>query len=596
MDNYNALSKSAILTKLALDGYFIDLLTLNSFIKDWGIEAIYENEFGIEFFDNTSYLTILNNLKTKYGKSKTIDTPVIEKQAEIQPDKAIEEHTEANTAKTAEQKQAECLNIESKAEEKQEPARSFEASFDKTPSESAKEALEELLPAEDIKEKEPENIQETFPSKEPVQDSKESEEHNDGNVVDINSLVQEEAPEKKPEESSGNEAYSLEELASGATHKEEYESKEEDDTESGIMPRAMKNLTPGPVTPDSQINVDHSYIPQYNEVSEDKIIYESEDEPAEPDTMEPSEKGKNLIEYDDELMQILSGEDFSAEEIEKADKLMSSKQKEENKETPGETPQENHQETKKGEEKELDLIQLAQSFAQNLTGAKEEKEVPPADLEKIFEESYTEPFEELQHFVQEEKNEDKGEDVTIEEYKSLQEDLPLDIEAINGQTISVVPANPASVQGISSYSNLTPESVREIIREEISRQTKNSPQIPNNDSIKNLVREIVKQTADVAPQNAFKLDISNRTLDLIAKAIAKKIAVKLNDYYKLNSSKQNAKLQMFRDKTIELKEKNQALFAENKKLKTLLFESNKDLNSYKPTIFGLFKYEGKKRK
>ena len=48
MDNYNALSKSAILTKLALDGYFIDLLTLNSFIKLWNIEAIYENEFGIE--------------------------------------------------------------------------------------------------------------------------------------------------------------------------------------------------------------------------------------------------------------------------------------------------------------------------------------------------------------------------------------------------------------------------------------------------------------------------------------------------------------------------------------------------------------------
>ena len=70
MDNFNALSKSAILTKLALDGYFIDLLTLNSFIKSWQIEAIYENEFGIEFFDNSSYLTILDNLKDKYKKTK----------------------------------------------------------------------------------------------------------------------------------------------------------------------------------------------------------------------------------------------------------------------------------------------------------------------------------------------------------------------------------------------------------------------------------------------------------------------------------------------------------------------------------------------
>ena len=70
MDNFNALSKSAILTKLALDGYFIDLLTLNSFIKEWQIEAIYENEFNVEFFDNTSYEIILNNLKEKYNVKK----------------------------------------------------------------------------------------------------------------------------------------------------------------------------------------------------------------------------------------------------------------------------------------------------------------------------------------------------------------------------------------------------------------------------------------------------------------------------------------------------------------------------------------------
>jgi hypothetical protein len=89
MDNFNALSKSAILTKLALDGYFIDLLTLNTFIKDWQIEAIYENEFGIEFFDNNSYLTILNNLKDKYSKAKAgIEEPKPKiEQAEIQETK-----------------------------------------------------------------------------------------------------------------------------------------------------------------------------------------------------------------------------------------------------------------------------------------------------------------------------------------------------------------------------------------------------------------------------------------------------------------------------------------------------------------------------
>ena len=100
----------------------------------------------------------------------------------------------------------------------------------------------------------------------------------------------------------------------------------------------------------------------------------------------------------------------------------------------------------------------------------------------------------------------------------------------------------------------------------------------------------------MAPQNAFKLDISNRTLDMIAKSIAKKIAVKLNDYYKLNSSKQEEKLKLFRDRTIDLKEKNQALAQENQKLKNTLMETRRDLNSYKPTIFGLYKFSGRKRK
>ena len=118
----------------------------------------------------------------------------------------------------------------------------------------------------------------------------------------------------------------------------------------------------------------------------------------------------------------------------------------------------------------------------------------------------------------------------------------------------------------------------------------------NNENVKEILREIVKQTADVVPQNAFKLDISQGTLDMIAKTIAKKIAIKLNSYYKLNSSKQNAKLQLFRTRTIELKEKNQMLADENRRLKARLHESNSELNSYKRTIFGLYKFEGRKRR
>ncbi len=149
----------------------------------------------------------------------------------------------------------------------------------------------------------------------------------------------------------------------------------------------------------------------------------------------------------------------------------------------------------------------------------------------------------------------------------------------------------------SNTSNLNADDIRSIIREEITRQTASIVPVPqNNENVKEILREIVKQTADVVPQNAFKLDISQGTLDMIAKTIAKKIAIKLNGYYKLNSSKQNEKLQLFRQRTIELKEKNQMLADENRKLKARLLEANSNLESYKPAMFGLFKYTGRKRR
>ena len=236
-------------------------------------------------------------------------------------------------------------------------------------------------------------------------------------------------------------------------------------------------------------------------------------------------------------------------------------------------------------------MQLAQTFAQNLTGAKDAKDVPPADLEEIFSGSYTEPFEDLQDFVRETADEDQADEYQPEEYKSLQEEIPSDI------VVPEVQANVSLMPKEMNASNLTAQDIREIIRDEISKQTANVvPKPQNGEDIREIIREIVKQTTDIAPQNAFKLDISHGTLDMIAKSIAKKIAAKLNSYYKLNSSKQNAKLQLFRERTIELKEKNQILADENKKLRILLAETNRNLNSYKPTIFGLFKFTGKKRR
>ncbi len=561
MDNYNALSKSAILTKLALDGYFIDLLTLNSFIKSWQIEAIYENEFGIEFFDNSSYLTILDNLKDKYKKTKdSLEGNLKEQFSQEKHIENIEKPSQAQENNNKENVSLDAL-IDSQKNVSQDSKENINVSLNDITETQHKEApalSQSVTPIviQNEEQKETVDILNACDAVIEAQDIKTNE--NTEKTVDNDIYIIED-----------DKTYSLEELAKET--QTEYQNKTSNIIyENTIMPMAMRNLKPGPVAPNSNINVDHENI---------EILSEEDF-----DNQKLNQTAK--LEYDDELAHILEGENFSQEEIEKADNLINNSKNTQNAvqnhEAASNTKEEQKPQQQNQAEKtkdELDLMQLAQSFAQNLTGTNKE-EIPPADLETIFEESYTEPFEELQNFVQ-----DKP-----EEYKSLQEDLPSDIEKPETPVVSSI------MQGYSS-TNLTAQDVRDIIREEITRQTANVvPVAQNNENIKEIVREIVKQTADVAPQNAFKLDISNRTLDMIAKTIAKKIAVKLNEYYKLNSSKQDAKLQLFRERTMDLKEKYQALAEENRKLKNQLIESNRNLNSYKPTVFGLFKYEGKRRR
>ena len=55
-------SKSEILQKLAAKGYFIDTYTLDTFMKKWKVEAIFEDEQGAEFFDKNALDLILTNL------------------------------------------------------------------------------------------------------------------------------------------------------------------------------------------------------------------------------------------------------------------------------------------------------------------------------------------------------------------------------------------------------------------------------------------------------------------------------------------------------------------------------------------------------
>ena len=58
-------SKQDILKTLNEFNYFIDELTLSSFIKNWKIDAIYEDEDGVEFFDNLSIVRLKKGISLK---------------------------------------------------------------------------------------------------------------------------------------------------------------------------------------------------------------------------------------------------------------------------------------------------------------------------------------------------------------------------------------------------------------------------------------------------------------------------------------------------------------------------------------------------
>lgn len=55
-------SKNDILNKLAQDGFFVDYLTLDSFLARYRIEAIFEDENGNEFFDKSAYDVLVENV------------------------------------------------------------------------------------------------------------------------------------------------------------------------------------------------------------------------------------------------------------------------------------------------------------------------------------------------------------------------------------------------------------------------------------------------------------------------------------------------------------------------------------------------------
>lgn len=104
-----------------------------------------------------------------------------------------------------------------------------------------------------------------------------------------------------------------------------------------------------------------------------------------------------------------------------------------------------------------------------------------------------------------------------------------------------------------------------------------------------VLSELSKKNVDLAPKsNEFKLDISERTLSMIARSMAKKIAKHVSSICSADA-KSAAKLADIQDQNKRLEQRTRDLEEQNKKLRLLLAESNKNLNSYKPSIFGLYK-------
>lgn len=58
-------NKKDIVKTLNEFNYFIDELTLSSFIKNWKIDAIYEDEDGVEFFDNLAIAKLKKGISLK---------------------------------------------------------------------------------------------------------------------------------------------------------------------------------------------------------------------------------------------------------------------------------------------------------------------------------------------------------------------------------------------------------------------------------------------------------------------------------------------------------------------------------------------------
>ncbi len=103
------------------------------------------------------------------------------------------------------------------------------------------------------------------------------------------------------------------------------------------------------------------------------------------------------------------------------------------------------------------------------------------------------------------------------------------------------------------------------------------------------------QQAQVEPQvaqdNSFKLDISEKTLNMIARVISKKIAKQVNNMLSPDNLK-DSNLTLFIEENKRLSARVKILEDENEDLRRDLRDIKE---SYTPSWFGLYKYTGNKK-
>lgn len=104
-----------------------------------------------------------------------------------------------------------------------------------------------------------------------------------------------------------------------------------------------------------------------------------------------------------------------------------------------------------------------------------------------------------------------------------------------------------------------------------------------------VVSELSKKNIDVTPKNGdFNIDANQKMLSMVAKAMAKKVVAYINASY-AQDAKAQIRLTLVQEEYKKLDKKAKELEEKNKKLKLLLAESNRNLNSYQKSWFGLYK-------